>query len=620
MYEFEVNHGSQTKTNAVDIVKSFEPLEQKIEALSVLPWEEHCTECAMPMCYTTCKLYEPRKDGKCRRFTDGIVPFHGANNPQGFITKVSFKRWGQLMAYGNLHAIPNQRFKWVERAVFTFDKLVSSIPDQHIAIRGRRGFSSRMQRRLKQSIASSGVFAASNEALPAYLLIQVFNPNDFSVGLTLTLRSSDESAYDAGYQQLLSLAKGFNEFKISTEEISRRVNLQEKFGISLNPNVLDEKDEGLSLYFGMLTFAWEKIATAELPSNTDTSKTTHVKVIVWDLDNTLWDGVLLELGLGNIKLKPGIYDVIKELDKRGILNSVASKNNYDDAILALRQCGLDEYMLFPQIGWEQKGLYVREITKQFNVGQNTIAFIDDQPFERDEVLSLNPQVRVYDAVDYSNILSRPEFNPPLSLESHMRREFYRLDVQRKEAMSSFGGEYSSFLKDCRIKLNIYTPSVENIDRIMELVQRTNQLNFSGNRYTSEEILKILELNTYDAYCLDCEDKYGQYGTVGFAIVNKEKNQLVDLMFSCRVQSKRVEHAFLGFLLSYYKSIGVNEFSAIYIKTSRNMKAGAVFEDMKFIECASNREAVGESVFKFDFSSEILDDKIITVLWNGKIIQ
>ncbi len=618
MYEFEVNHGSQKEADTPqEILKSFTQFPSDAEALSILPWEEHCTECAMPMCYSTCNLYEARKDGKCRRFVDGIVSVSGAKNPQGYLTRVSFKRWGQLMAYANLHSVPIQRFKWVETAARVMDEIVGRIPDRHLAIRGRRGFSSRMQRRLKQFVAGSGVFATSHDTPPAYLLIEVFNPNEFVVKLTLTVSSSDANAYNVGYQQLLAVEKGFNQFKIALADISQRINLQEKFGISLNPNILDEKDEGLTLYFGMLTFAWEKQSVANVQPTVESTAKPHVKVLVWDLDNTLWDGVLLEVGLDNLKLKPGIIDVIKELDKRGILNSVASKNNYDDAILALQHFGLSEYMLYPQIGWEQKGLYVRELINRFSLGQNTFAFIDDQPFERDEVLSLNPQVRAYDAIEYNSLLSLPDFNPPLSIESHLRREFYSLDIQRKEAMTSFDGEYFSFLKDCQIKLNIYTPTVENIDRIMELVQRTNQLNFSGNKYTAEEIIVILEQDNYEAFCLDCEDKYGQYGTVGFAIVNNEKFQLIDLMFSCRVQSKRVEHAFLAFLLNHYKSSAANEFSAVYIKTSRNMKAGLVFDDMKFIEQKIDSETPGESIYIIDLKADIPNDNIITVIWNGK---
>ena len=101
-------------------------------------------------------------------------------------------------------------------------------------------------------------------------------------------------------------------------------------------------------------------------------------------------------------------------------------------------------------------------------------------------------MRVYDAASYDSLLERPEFNPPVSLESNHRRDFYRLDQKREQALSSFQGEYLAFLKNCQIQLSIYTPKSSNIDRIQELVQRTNQLNFSGNRYGREEIEKILE--------------------------------------------------------------------------------------------------------------------------------
>jgi len=147
------------------------------------------------------------------------------------------------------------------------------------------------------------------------------------------------------------------------------------------------------------------------------------------------------------------------------------------------------------------------------------------------------------------------------------------------------------------------------------VQRTNQLNFSGNRYDREEILKILADPQIDAFSMDCEDKYGQYGTVGFGIVDRKSHRLTDLMFSCRVQSKRIEHAFLTFLLKRYKALGYKSFSARYNRTKRNANAGEVFGDFAFTE---NSAAKNQIIYEFDLGNPIPDDKIIRVLWNGEL--
>jgi len=608
MFELEVNHGRENLNSIpVEIIESFQKADKDIAAITLLPWEEHCTECAMPMCYSSCHLYEARDDGKCRRFVDGITSIVGVDNYQNLITRVSFKRWGQLMAYANLNMVPIRRARYIERTIYFLDAIVSRIPDKVISIRGRKGISSRLTRRLKQSIAAKGYFAKKSQTSPDYLLLEIYNPNKSDVDLTLTINSTDPKKYSAGYQELMTLKPGITHHKIDSSKILQRADLSGKFGISLNPNIIDEMDEGLTLYFGMLTFAWLK----ESIENTDKP---YVKVVVWDLDNTIWDGVLVEDGAENLKLKPSIIDIIKEIDKRGILNSVVSKNNQDDVIPLLEKFGLSEYILYPQVGWEQKGQYVNNLIKQFNVAENTFAFIDDQPFERDQVLSTNQDVRVYDAAEYENILKYPEFNPPISSESHLRREFYQYEKQREQACLEFDGEYLGFLKGCQIRLLIYTPSDKNLERVQELVQRTNQLNFSGNRYSKEMIKQIFSDPSKDAYCMDCNDKYGQYGTVGFAIVNNKTNQLVDLMFSCRIQSKRVEHAFLSFLLKHYKQKGAKEFSAIYVKSDRNMKAGTVFKDMNFYKSKTDSAT---NIYTFDLNNIIPDDNVIDISWHDE---
>ena len=578
MFELEVNHIILSSDDLSDEIKGhFERHDRNIQGIALIPWEEHCTECAMPMCYQSCDLYEPRKDGKCRRFIGGIASIPNIRNAQNYIVRISFKQWGQLMAYANMHMIPIKRANIAESLFYKIDSIAGKIPDKHISIYGRRSPSTRMIRRLKQSIARNGYFKCAASNVPDYLLIEVYNPNPFVVNLSLSISNIIQDGYNAGYQILLKLGEGFNEYKIDVNEITRNVNINLKFGISLNPNILDSKDEGLTLYFGMITFAWD----SEFRRTRQAIAKTYVKVVAWDLDNTIWDGILIEDGTDKLVLKPGIVNIIKTLDERGILNTVVSKNNPDEALEYLSTVGLSDYMINPKIGWDQKGLYLKSLIKEFNVGENTFAFIDDSPFERDEAKSLNPEIRVYDAAVYNSLLDLPEFNPPISADSIHRREYYQSEKHRHDAQSSFNGEYLLFLKSCQIRLNIYTPTESKIDRIQELVQRTNQLNFSGNRYGRDEIRAILTDPRYETFSLDCEDKYGKYGTVGFAIIDKHKIRLIDMMFSCRVQSKRVEHAFLGFLLSYYRKQDLEKFSAIFNKTDRNAKAGAVFDDLGF---------------------------------------
>ena len=254
MLEIEVDH-RRLERNEVpgDILRHFSSSGPSLTAVTVLPWEEHCTECAMPMCYKSCDLYESRKDGKCRRFIDGIVVIPGIENIQGFIARVSFKRWGQMMAYANKHMIRLNHARRLERFFYHGARLVSRIPDQAITVLGRRAVSARMMRRLKQVVARKGIFG--DKALqPDYFLAEIYNPNSALVKLSLTISSRDESTYHAGFQSLLELPPGFSRLSIPVEDIRRQVDLEDRFSVTLNPNIIREEDEGLTLYFGVLGF------------------------------------------------------------------------------------------------------------------------------------------------------------------------------------------------------------------------------------------------------------------------------------------------------------------------------------------------------------------------------
>lgn len=133
------------------------------------------------------------------------------------------------------------------------------------------------------------------------------------------------------------------------------------------------------------------------------------KLVIWDLDNTIWNGVLSEDD--NVTLRENIESIIKTLDSRGILQSIVSKNNYEDAMQKLRELELAEYFLYPMINWSSKSTNIRNIVKQINVGMDTVAFVDDQNFERDEVSYHLPDITCIDATDINTLLDRDDMNP-----------------------------------------------------------------------------------------------------------------------------------------------------------------------------------------------------------------
>lgn len=616
MFELEVNHAHLKPSDVSgDIKAQFNNTGADIKAVALLSWEEHCSECAMPQCYQTCDLYQMRKDGKCRRFVDGISPIYDVSNLQNCIVKISFKRWADLLTYSNCCMYRVGKAKFLEHFLNYVAEQIAKIPDQHLSILGRRGISSRLMLRLKRRFSVNGFFADRN-LTPNYFFAEIYNPNFEDVNVSISMRNIEGEGKKIPFQKLLTVKKGFNRFMIPYKDIAQQIDTKATFTISFNPNITQEAHEGLVLYFGLNTFVTDNNYDQKVVTDDKQQKKKTVKILIWDLDNTMWDGILIEDGPNKLKLKPNVIDIIKELDNRGIVNGVVSKNNPDDALNQLERFGIKEFIVFPKISWGPKGEAVKDLIQEFNVGEDTIAFIDDSPFEREQVKATNPKVRVYCDDEYLTLLDRPEFNPILSSESSKRRYFYLAQGERNKSLVSFSGGYADFIKNCNIKLIINTASPKNIDRIHELVQRTNQMNFSGNRYTREQIATIIGSGNYDHYCMECNDKFGDYGVIGFCLIDKEMARLIDLMFSCRVQSKRIEHAFLIFLMNRYKSFGFQYLEAEYIKSDRNQQAANVFTDLEFRKF---RIENNKYIYRYNFEKKIAKNNLIEVIWQGKTL-
>jgi FkbH-like protein len=201
-------------------------------------------------------------------------------------------------------------------------------------------------------------------------------------------------------------------------------------------------------------------------------------------------------------------------------------------------------------------------------------------------------------------------NVPVTAESAKRREMYHVEAQRQIEAQGFGEDYVAFLRHCKIQLQITALSDDNLQRVHELTQRTNQMNFSGNRYDLEMLRGILSKPWLETYVMTCNDKFGSYGVVGFGIVDSREPRLIDLMFSCRVQSKRIEHAFLTFVIRTYISRCGRHVYANYRKSPRNSASGRVFTDVGMKEVDS-RDGVTSLLFAKDHP--IGDERIIEII-------
>jgi FkbH-like protein len=428
----------------------------------------------------------------------------------------------------------------------------------------------------------AGEEVALSVDVPDCFLLECYNPNATPVQLTFTVRPREAGAVRA-FQNAICVPSGFVRDTIALDDIRRIVDLAQPFEVEIVPNEADDT----VLYFGLLDFvrlSTSPAAGTTTPAPPIPTKAKPAKIwkcVVWDLDNTLWDGILIEDGPEGIRLRPDVVDVIKQLDQRGILQSIASKNNETDAMSVLQASGLDGYFLYPQISWGPKSQALTRIAQLMNIGVDSLAFVDDQPFEREEVASVLPQVAVIDSVDAGALPARTECQVPITDESRQRRLMYRQEEQRERIFGAFQGDYVQFLRDCRIELELSPLSTDNVERVYELAQRTNQMNFSGARYSRAQLEELQRSPVHETYVIRCTDRFGSYGIVGFAVVERQEPRLLDLMFSCRIQGKHVDVAFLAHVLEKFAQPERQDFFANFRKTDKNVAAGQVFEDMGF---------------------------------------
>ena len=391
---------------------------------------------------------------------------------------------------------------------------------------------------------------------------------------------------------------GFNRYRIAMKDIVKFIDVSSEFHAALVPNGISD---GCELFFGAIDFVKEA-NTCSFDETLETSVVTHqksaghCKCVIWDLDNTLWDGILVEDGIQALHLKPQIKETLDILDRHGILISAASKNEFEIAIAALRHFGIAKYFIFPQISWNPKSDAIRRIANFLSIGMNSILFVDDSPFERAQVLSAYPEVMTLDATQYHTLANRPECRLPITKESESRRAFYQDQEIRNSAAADLSGDPIEFLRISGIRLTIRPMTSANLNRVQELTQRANQLNFSGNIFTRDQLSDLLLNHNFDAYAIDCNDCYGAYGTIGFCAILRSENLMTDLIFSCRVRGKQVEHAFLTHILRSYRKRMRGDFFANYRMTERNACLGAVFAAIGF-EAVDSHTNITMMVFR-----------------------
>lgn len=260
-----------------------------------------------------------------------------------------------------------------------------------------------------------------------------------------------------------------------------------------------------------------------------------IKLVIWDLDDTFWSGTLSEGG--STLINKNVELAQKLLDK-GIMNSICSKNTFEDVKNELDKYQLWDLFVFPSIDWTAKAPRIQHMIKTMGLRPTNVLFIDDNTMNLNEVSFFLPEIMTLNAKDIDFLINNID---KINKEdkAHNRLNQYRVLEKKNEEREKIGTA-EEFLKQSDIRVKVNYNCLSEIDRIEELIGRTNQLNFTKLRSTKEEILSTLNNPNFSCGTISVKDKYGDYGIVGFFALNKQTNTLLHFLFSCRTIGMGIE--------------------------------------------------------------------------------
>jgi FkbH-like protein len=315
----------------------------------------------------------------------------------------------------------------------------------------------------------------------------------------------------------------------------------------------------------------EERATQEEAAAEELRQERKIRCLVWDLDNTMWNGIFLEDE--RVILRDGVIDVIHALDSRGVLQSIASRNDHSQVMAQLEAFGLHEYFIYPQINWGTKSASLEKIARAININIGTLAFIDDQPFELEEVAFSHPGVLCINAAELNNLLDMPEMMPRFITEdSKYRRKMYQADIVRQKMEERFEGPQDSFLASLEMQLTIKPAEASDLERAEELTIRTNQLNTTGRTYSYQELDEFRKSDRYHLWVACLDDKYGTYGRIGLALIDKGDDEwwIRLLLMSCRVINRGVGTVFINHIRNRARDAGVRLMAEMVLNDRNRM--------------------------------------------------
>jgi len=330
------------------------------------------------------------------------------------------------------------------------------------------------------------------------------------------------------------------------------------------------------------------------------------KCLVVDLDNTLWGGIIGEDGMAGIKVSaeyPGaafqaLHRALLDLSRKGILLAISSKNNLDDAMEALeKHPGMlvrAKDFAAMRINWGDKTQNLREIADELNIGIDSLAFLDDNPFEREQVRAALPEITVIDIssnpLEYAAaVRDCPVFERlTLSAEDQQRTAMYAEQRQRSGAEQSFQTK-EDFFRYLEQEADLEPVTDLTLARVAQLTQKTNQFNVTTRRYSEAQIAEMSKQRSWNIFSIKVRDRFGDHGLVGVAITRDEGEQceIDTFLLSCRVIGRTVETALLAHIAKSATDRGCRRLVGWFLPTKKNAPARDFYRQHGFAEQQKN---------------------------------
>ncbi|MBV9571794.1 MAG: HAD-IIIC family phosphatase [Alphaproteobacteria bacterium] len=276
-----------------------------------------------------------------------------------------------------------------------------------------------------------------------------------------------------------------------------------------------------------------------------------VRLVIWDLDGTFWAGTLTEGGHTYIDAH---HNIVIELAKRGIVSAICSKNDFGIVKGILEEKGIWDYFVFPSIDWTPKGQRLKQLIEDVQLRPETVLLLDDNPINLREAEHYVPGIQTADDSVIPRLLESPLLKGKDDAELSRLKQYKLLETKKTD--QAVAEDNIDFLRCCDIRVTIEHDVEQNLDRAVELINRTNQLNYTKNRLpeelsaAKEQLLQELSGFDIQAGLVRVTDRYGDYGYCGFYLTRTRRGQsrLEYFCFSCRILNMGIEnwvYALLG---------------------------------------------------------------------------